>query len=261
MTLEIITADVLAPIRHGFFTRRGGASSGVYSGLNCGGGSDDQNDAVEINRNRVADALGLSSRDLVTVHQVHSPDVVEVSGPLEGARPRADALVTATPGVALAILTADCGPVLFADHEAGVIGAAHAGWRGAFEGVVENTVLAMEQLGAVRCRISAALGPSISQANYEVGPEFIERFLERDPSFDRYFTPSDTYGHAMFDLRQMTLDRMRSAGLNATMLPQCTYADEQAWYSYRRATHCNETDYGRQISAITIKEDAHGPAF
>ncbi|WP_322988112.1 peptidoglycan editing factor PgeF [Hoeflea sp.] len=248
-------------VAHGFFNRAGGVSEGLYRGLNVGLGSNDNQDHVAENRARVCGWFGLNADRLVSVHQIHSPTVHVATEKNRHERPKADAIVTDTPGLVLGVLTADCGPVLLCDAEAGVIGAAHAGWRGAFEGVVENTVLAMEQLGAVRSRISAALGPSISQANYEVGPEFIERFLERDPSFDRYFTPSDTYGHAMFDLKQMTLDRMRSAGLNATMLPQCTYADEQAWYSYRRATHCNETDYGRQISAITIKEDAHGPAF
>lgn len=252
MTLEIITADVLAPIRHGFFTRRGGASSGVYSGLNCGGGSDDQNDAVEINRNRVADALGLSSRDLVTVHQVHSPDVVEVSGPLEGARPRADALVTATPGVALAILTADCGPVLFADHEAGVIGAAHAGWQGALDGVLEATIEAMEHLGADREDITAVVGPTISQAAYEVGPEFVERFFDESPENGRFFA-GGTGDRAQFDLPGYCLYRLRAAGIDhAEWTRHCTYSDADRFYSYRRSVHLREADYGRLISAIRL---------
>ncbi len=252
MTLEIITADVLAPIRHGFFTRRGGASSGVYSGLNCGGGSDDQNDAVEINRNRVADALGLSSRDLVTVHQVHSPDVVEVSGPLEGARPRADALVTATPGVALAILTADCGPVLFADHGAGVIGAAHAGWQGALDGVLEATIEAMEHLGADREDITAVVGPTISQASYEVGPEFVERFFDESPENGRFFA-GGTGDRAQFDLPGYCLYRLRAAGIDhAEWTRHCTYSDADRFYSYRRSVHLREADYGRLISAIRL---------
>src|SRR6056297_1773629 len=184
MTLEIITADALAPLHHGFFTRRGGASSGIFSGLNCGPGSSDQSEIVTINRARVAEAMQLAPDHLVTVHQVHSADVVRVAAPLD-ARPRADAIVTATPGLALAILTADCQPVLFADSAAGVIGAAHAGWKGALDGVLEATLDAMEALGAERTRTVAVIGPSISQNAYEVGPEFVERFVDEDPGNGR----------------------------------------------------------------------------
>lgn len=248
-------------IAHGFFSRAGGVSSGLYEGLNVGLGSNDDRAHVTENRQRVSRWFGADADHLVTVHQIHSPNVHVATRDNAADRPRADAIVTDTPGLVIGVLTADCGPVLFADAEAGIIGAAHAGWRGAFDGVLENTVAAMERLGAVRGRISAVLGPSISQDNYEVGPEFVGRFVTRDPAHAAYFAESDKPGHALFDLRRFTLDRLAAAGLKADMTPHCTYADEQAWYSYRRATHRNEPDYGRQISAIAIKEDAHGPAF
>jgi YfiH family protein len=248
-------------IAHGFFSRAGGVSEGLYKGLNVGLGSNDDPAHILENRIRVSNWFAQPADRLVTVHQVHSPDVHVVTRDNYGERPKADAIVTDTPGLVIGVLTADCGPVLFVDPQAGVIGAAHAGWRGALDGVLENTVLAMESLGAVRSRVSAVLGPSINQANYEVGPEFIDRFVERDPAHQTYFSVSTTPGRAMFDLRRMTLDRLRAAGLTADMVSDCTYADEETWYSYRRATHRNEPDYGRQISAIAIKEDAHGPAF
>jgi len=255
---EISTASRIA---HGFFNRGGGVSKGLYRGLNVGLGSkDDRTDVLE-NRSRVSRWFELEADRLVTVHQVHSPRVQIATLENRHERPEADALVTRTPGLALGVLTADCGPVLFADPEAGVIGAAHAGWRGAFDGVLESTIEAMQSLGAEPARIIAVLGPSISQPNYEVGPEFVDRFIERDPASDIYFQASAKPGHALFDLRQLTVDRLQKAGLTAEMLSDCTYADEDAWYSYRRATHRNEPDYGRQISAIAIKEDAHGPAF
>jgi len=183
--LEIITSDALAP-RHGFFTRKGGASSGIFAGLNCGTGSSDQAEIVAINRARVADAMGLGVEGLVSVHQVHSPDVVTVTAPFAD-RPRADAMVTATPGLALAVLTADCQPVLFADAKAGVIGAAHAGWKGARDGVMEATLDAMEALGARRGQITAVIGPCISQTAYEVGQEFFESFTDAAPEARRFF--------------------------------------------------------------------------
>lgn len=248
-------------ISHGFFSRAGGVSEGLYRGLNVGLGSKDDRARVEQNRALVSRWFDLDPDRLVTVHQVHSPRVHIATAENRTQRPQADALVTRTPGLVLGVLTADCGPVLFADPDAGVIGAAHAGWRGAFDGVLESTVAAMEGFGALPGRIVAVLGPSISQPNYEVGPEFVDRFLDQNPAFDIYFRASDKPGHALFDLRQFTLDRLLAAGLKAGMLADCTYADEEAWYSYRRATHRNEPDYGRQISAITIKEDAHGPAF
>lgn len=249
------------PIVHGFFNRAGGVSEGLYEGLNVGLGSNDNRDHVMENRARVSGWFGLGPDRLVTVHQVHSPNVHIATAGNRAERPQADALVTNTPGLVIGVLTADCGPVLFADPEAGVVGAAHAGWRGAFEGVLESTIAAMETLGAARSRTVAVLGPSISQNNYEVGPEFVDRFTGQDPAHETYFTASGRPGHALFDLKRFTLDRLTAAGLKADMLADCTYADETAWYSYRRATHRNEPDYGRQISAIAIKEDAHGPAF
>ncbi|KGF67351.1 polyphenol oxidase [Hoeflea sp. BAL378] len=242
-------------IAHGFFSRSGGVSEGIYRGLNVGLGSKDDRARVLENRARVSRWFGLDADRLVTVHQVHSPRVHVATTGNRGERPEADALVTQTPGLVLGVLSADCGPILFADPEARIIGAAHAGWRGALDGVLESTVAAMQQLGARPERIVAALGPSISQTNYEVGPEFRERFVRDDPAHEAYFVASPTPGHAMFDLRQFTLDRLQAAGLNAEMLADCTYADENAWFSYRRATHRNEPDYGRQISAIAIKED------
>lgn len=251
MTLEIITADALAPLHHGFFTRRGGASSGIFSGLNCGPGSSDQSEIVTINRTRVADAMQVPQDHLVTVHQVHSADVVSVAAPL-GLRPRADAIVTATPGLALAVLTADCQPVLFADADAGVIGAAHAGWRGARDGVLEATLDAMEALGAERGRIAAVIGPSISQRNYEVGPELLEDFMADDPESARFFANGEG-DRCLFDLPGYGLWRLRRAGVaHAEWTRHCTYADPQRFYSYRRATHAGEADYGRLISAIRL---------
>lgn len=251
MTLEILTADCLAPLRHGFFTRKGGASSGVFEGLNCGLGSSDQAEVVKINRARVAEAMQVPQDHLIGVHQVHSPDVAVVSGPLTD-QPKADAMVTATPGVALAILTADCQPVLFADAQAGVIGAAHAGWRGAVDGVLEATVDAMEAQGATRCHITAVIGPSISQAAYEVGPEFIDEFIAQDPDNSRFFANGngDRY---QFDLTGYGLHRLRAAGVgHAEWIRHCTYADPGRFYSYRRATHAGEADYGRLISTIRL---------
>ncbi len=242
-------------IRHGFFTRRGGVSEGLYRGLNVGLGSDDAREKVEENRRRVSGWFGLAPDRLATVNQVHSPDVVVVDATYDGNRPKADALVTASPGVILGVLTADCGPVLFADAEAGVIGAAHAGWKGALGGVLENTILAMQSLGARREAITACLGPSISGANYEVGPEFVDRFLAQNADFAVFFRPSSKPGHAMFDLQGLTVKRLTDAGIRAESLNICTYADPDSFYSYRRTTHAGEPDYGRQISAIAIRED------
>ncbi len=251
MTLEIITADSLAPLRHGFFTRRGGASSGVFSGLNCGPGSSDQSEIVRINRGRVADALEVAPDTLLTLHQVHSADVTHVDGPLTE-RPRADAMVTATPGLALAVLTADCQPVLLADAKAGVVGAAHAGWRGTLDGVLEATLDAMESLGAARGNITAVIGPSISQGAYEVGPEFLEDFIADDPDNSRFFGTGngDRY---LFDLPGFGLHRLRQAGTgHAEWTRHCTYSDPARFFSYRRATHAGEADYGRMISTIRL---------
>ncbi len=251
MTLEILTSDVLSPVRHGFFTRRGGASSGVFAGLNCGHGSSDQTEIVAINRARAAEAMGVAPDHLVAVHQVHSSVAVTVTEPLPE-KPQADALVTNRPGIALSVLTADCQPVLFADAEAGVIGAAHAGWRGALAGVLEATIDAMADLGAQRQRITVAIGPSISQRAYEVGPEFYEIFIAEDPENARFFAGgADDRMH--FDLPAFGLHRLREAGVGtAEWTRHCTYTDADRFYSFRRATHAKEADYGRLIAAITL---------
>ena len=252
MTLEILTSDSLAPFRHGFFTRKGGASSGVFEGLNCGTGSTDQSEIVEINRRRVAEAMEAPVDQLVTVYQVHSPDVVVVEEPLTADKPKADAMVTKTPGLILAILTADCQPVLFADPRAGVVGAAHAGWRGALDGVLEATIDSMEALGAKRANITAVIGPSISQRAYEVGPEFLDDFLADDLDNSRFFT-AGAGDRMMFDLPAYGLHRMRRAGIGAAEWTRhCTYSDPERFYSYRRTTHAKEADYGRLISTIRL---------
>ena len=252
MTLEIITTDALGPVRHGFFTRRGGASSGIFEGLNCGVGSSDQTEMISINRARVAKAMQVAPDGLASVRQVHSADVVTFPFPDTGKSPRADSIVTGLPGVALTILTADCQPVLFADHSAGVIGAAHAGWKGALNGVLEATLEAMEALGSERRNIAAAIGPAISQANYEVGQEFLETFLDDDPDNAAFFANGQD-GRYQFDLPGYGLSRLRSAGVGrAEWTRHCTYADPARFYSYRRSTHQNQADYGRLISAICL---------
>lgn len=249
-TLEIITSDALST-RHGFFTRKGGASSGIFAGLNCGTGSSDQAEIVAINRARVAEAMGVTPTAMVTVHQVHSARAVAVDGPLTH-RPEADALVTATPGVLIAVLTADCQPVLFHDPTAGVIGAAHAGWRGAVDGVLESTLDAMEALGARRRDIRAVIGPSISQPAYEVGPEFLDRFRDEDPESLRFFA-NGKGDRLLFDLPGYGLYRLRAAGVgHAEWTGHCTYRDAGRFYSFRRTTHAGEVDYGRLISTIRL---------
>ena len=242
-------------IRHGYFTRAGGTSTGIYRGLNTGPGSADDQTHVEENRRRVAAWMGVAPSHLLNVHQFHSPDVVIAREPFTGPRPKADAIVTDRPGIAVAASTADCGPVLFADADARVVGAAHAGWKGAFTGVLENTVAAMETLGARRGRIVAVLGPSIGPKNYEVGPEFVARFVEADAGNAAYFVPSAKAGHAMFDLNRYTVDRLTKAGVEAYGLGRCTYAEEDLFFSYRRSTHRNEPDYGRQVSAIVLEDN------
>nr|ABY79037.1 hypothetical protein [endosymbiont of Ridgeia piscesae] len=250
MTLEILTADSLADQRHGFFTRKGGASSGIYQGLNCGFGSTDQTEAVTLNRARVAEAIGVEMTNLATVHQYHSAEVLTVTGPLGQNRPKADAMVTAMPDTALGILTADCAPVLFADTKAGVVGAAHAGWQGALGGVLEATLAAMETLGANRSNTTAVIGPCISQAAYEVGPEFMDSFVAADPDNARFFA-NGAGDRVQFDLPAYGLHRLRSAGIGeAEWIRHCTYSDADRCYSYRRSVHHKEADYGRLISVI-----------
>lgn len=252
MRLELIKADILNGISHGFFTRKGGASSGIFHGLNCGLSSSDQSDIVKINRARVAQEFDLASDQLCAVHQVHSAAVATISGVQTGALPEADALVTNQPGLILAILTADCQPVLFADREAGVIGAAHAGWRGAMSGVLEATVCAMENLGAKRENIHAAIGPCISQPAYEVGPEFLDTFTTSDARNECFFTKAagDRY---IFDLPAYGLNLLGQSGVDhVEWTRHCTYGDSDRFYSYRRSVHEKEADYGRLISAIHL---------
>lgn len=252
MTLEIITSDALLPFRHGFFTRRGGASSGIFAGLNCGQGSSDQAEVVEINRARAAEAMGVEPGALAMVHQVHSALALTLTEAPCPPRPRADAMVTATPGLALAVLTADCQPVLLADREAGVIGAAHAGWRGALDGVLEATVEAMHALGAVARRIHVVIGPTISQAAYEVGPEFLDRFRDEDPGSLAHFAQGKG-DRLLFDLPGYSLARLRRMGVGQALWTRhCTYSDPVRFYSYRRSVHLREADYGRLISVIRL---------
>jgi purine-nucleoside/S-methyl-5'-thioadenosine phosphorylase / adenosine deaminase len=251
-----LTADRLAAlpsVRHGFFTRHGGVSQGGYTSLNCGLGSKDDPAAVTENRARVARFLDAHS--LLTAHQIHSATAVVVDKAWSLAeRPRADAMVTATPGIALGVLTADCAPVLFADQQARVVGAAHAGWRGAIGGVLEATLAAMEGLGARRDRIEAAVGPCITQPAYEVGPDFEQEFLARDPASAAFFAraPAAASARPHFDLPGYVLHRLTRAGLTPEPSSPCTYAGSDDFFSYRRSQARNEADYGRQISAIVL---------
>jgi YfiH family protein len=254
MTLSALTSDLLAGTQHGFFTRQGGASSGIYHGLNCGAGSTDQSDVVAINRARVAAYIDVAPTALLSVHQTHSADVITVTSPnsIPSPKPRADAMVTATPGLALGILTADCQPVLFADPAAGVVGAAHAGWRGALDGVLDATLDAMVALGATRDQIAAVIGPSISQRAYEVGPEFMDRFLDEDPDNARFFAGGQG-DRVQFDLPGYGLHRLRAAGVgSAEWTGHCTYSDADRFFSYRRSVHHSQADYGRLISTIRL---------
>lgn len=247
-------------VRHGFFMRLGGVSTGIYWGLNIGIGSSDDRAAVQENRRRAMAALDLPGEALCTLYQIHSAEVETVQDPFEPkALPRADGMVTNRPGLALGIATADCAPVLFADAEAGVIGACHAGWKGAFGGVIEGTIARMETLGAKRSRIAAALGPCIHQSSYEVGPEFQARFVEESASLERFFVPSQRQNHFLFDLPGFVLDRLAATDIGAVShVAEDTYADPARFFSYRRATHREErnasgqTDYGRLLSAIAL---------
>lgn len=246
--------SALVGIRHAFFTREGGVSGGLYAALNGGLGSHDAPENVTRNRARMAATLGVAPDHLLTAYQVHSPTVVTLERPWSPeTRPKADALVTDKPGLAIGVTTADCGPVLFADGQARVIGAAHAGWRGALDGVLEATIEAMEGCGADRGRITAALGPMIRQPSYEVGPEFIARFLASDTNNERFFRPSSRSDHALFDLAGYIIARLAAAGiLTIEDLGDCTYARPEMFFSYRRSIHRGEADYGRHISAIAL---------
>ncbi len=251
-----ITAESLASINgiaHGFFTRQGGVSGSIYASLNVGFGSDDVAEDVAENRRRALTALD-GATALNTVYQVHGKDVERVTGSWEPKdSPQADAMVTATPGIAIGVLSADCTPVLFAADDGSVVGAAHAGWRGAVGGVLAATVEAMEEMGVDRKRIHAAVGPTIAQTSYEVGPEFPAPFLAEDPSNARFFRPSARDGHHMFDLPGYVDAQLQSLGLSAIdRLAHDTCAEEDLFFSYRRATHRGETDYGRGLSAIAV---------
>ena len=254
--LQALLLSELAGVRHGFFTRSGGVSHGVYATLNGGTGSNDAPDNVAENRARMAMALGVTPDRFLTAYQIHSPDVVVVEEPwTHDRRPRADAMVTRLPRLAIGVSTADCGPLLFADAEAHVIAAAHAGWRGALAGVIEAAIAAMEKLGAERSRIATALGPTIRQPNYEVGSEFVERFLAADADNKRFFKPSTSSGHAMFDLGGYIAERLQRAGItNFEDLGLCTYAEPERFFSYRRTTKLGEPDYGRHINAIALAD-------
>jgi YfiH family protein len=254
----MIQASILAfdGIRHGFFTRQGGVSGGLYASLNGGVGSKDNVEHVAENRARMAAAVGVTPDRFVTAYQIHSPHVVVAETPWTAeTRPRADAIVTRMRALAIGISTADCGPVLLADPKARVIGAAHAGWRGALTGVLETTIEAMERLGATRGEIRAALGPMIRQQNYEVGSDLIERFGTEDPASSRFFAPATREGHALFDLPGYIDSRLTRAGIRYVEdLGHCTYANPERFFSFRRTTHRGEADYGRHVNAIALAD-------
>ena len=248
--------SALSGIRHGFFTRRGGVSGGVHASLNCGPGSRDAPDDVAENRARVARQLGARPENLVTVWQVHGASALHVTAPwtADAQRPQADAMVTATPGLVLGALTADCAPLLFADPLARVIGAAHAGWKGALAGILESTLAAMERLGARRANIQVVIGPTIGAAHYEVGSEFEAAFLAADAGNARFFHRPQAVAKPHFDLPAYCAARLQAAGAGwVADLGRCTYESESDFYSFRRATHLGEADYGRQISAIVLE--------
>ena len=254
MRLESPLLSAVPGLRHAFFTREGGVSDGIYASLNGGLGSSDDRARVAENRRRMAEQIGVLPTHLLSVHQIHSPDAVIATEPWSGpARPKADAMVTSTAGLAIGVTTADCGPILLVEPTARVIGAAHAGWKGALTGVLESTIAAMERLGAERGDIVAAIGPLIRQPSYEVGPEFVTRFIEVDAGYGMFFLPSTRDGHAMFDLAGFIRMRLEAAGiLMIDDLGIDTYADERC-FSYRRSVHRQEPDYGRMVHAIALE--------
>jgi hypothetical protein len=254
--LQAPSLSKLPGIRHGFFTRAGGVSSGVYESLNGGVGSKDAPEHVAENRARMATQLGVVPERLLSCYQIHSPEVIVAEQPWPASeRPRADAIVTKIPNLAIGVSTADCGPVLLADAQVRIIGAAHAGWRGALTGVIEATVVAMEKLGATRTNIVAAAGPMIRQPNYEVGQDLIDRFVAVEPNNVRFFKKAARPGHAMFDLAGYVVSRLQRAGIEQIEdIGLCTYADPGQFYSYRRSTHRSEPDYGRHINAIALTD-------
>ena len=253
----LVSSDLLSAVpglRHAFFTREGGVSGGIYTGLNGGLGSSDIAADVQENRRRMATHMGVAPEHFLSLHQIHSPDVVVATGPWDGpARPKADGIVTRTENLAIGVTTADCGPVLFVDPTERVIGAAHAGWKGALTGVLESTLEAMETLGADRARIVAAIGPMIRQPSYEVGAEFVARFLDDDAAHAMFFRPAQREGHAMFDLAGFIRMRLEKAGVSVIDdLGLDTYADDR-FFSYRRSVHRSEPDYGRHVHAIALE--------
>lgn len=239
---------------HGYFGRQGGVSSGLFESLNCGYGSGDDRSRVRENRERISYWFGTGEARLLTVYQTHSAQAVHVEAPwTHQDAPKADAMVTTEPGVVLGILTADCAPVLLADEAAGVVGAAHAGWKGALDGVLESAVALMERLGAVRSRIRTAIGPCIGQQSYEVGPEFFERFEKAAPGNHKYFVPAARERHKLFDLPGYVANRLTASGIvDVDRMGLCTYANEKDYFSYRRSTHRGEADYGRNLSAVML---------
>jgi YfiH family protein len=256
--IQAASLAALTGIRHGFFTRRGGVSEGIYASLNGGLGSQDAAAKVAENRARMATALAVQPERLLTAYQTHSADVITTDAPWNpDTRPRADAIVTRTRGLAIGVTTADCGPVLFADALAGVIGAAHAGWRGALHGVLEAAIEAMEHCGADRSRVVVALGPMIRQPNYEVGPEFVARFKAVDAANERFFKASARPDHALFDLAGYIAARLRRCGVDHIEdIGRCTYGEPREFFSYRGSTHRGEPDYGRHVNGIALLEDA-----
>ncbi|MGD9924729.1 MAG: peptidoglycan editing factor PgeF [Pseudorhodoplanes sp.] len=257
MKVHAATLSELDGIRHAFFTRDGGVSGGIYASLNSGVGSGDDAAHVAENRARMARDLNVDPARLITAFQIHSPNVVVAERPWTVAtRPRADAIVTRTPGLAIGVSTADCGPLLFADAAARVIGAAHAGWRGAFSGVIEGTIAAMEKLGADRSRMTVALGPLIRKQNYEVSQNFVDEFLRAERDHARFFSPAARDGHAMFDLPGFIAWRLQRSGIGRFEdIGLCTYADPDRFYSYRRSVHRKEPDYGRHVNAIVLTDE------
>jgi len=254
MTLSPLRSTLLEPIPHGFFTRDGGVSTGIYASLNCGFGSADERDAVAENRARVAATLGRHDSDLVTVHQVHGTEVAQVTTPWQPVdAPKADGLVTNRPGIVLGVLAADCAPVLLADREHGVIGAAHAGSRGARNGIVDSVVAAMIGLGARLERIAVAIGPCIGPESYEVGSEFVESFTSIDAANVAYFTELDKTNHAYFDLPRYLADRIKRLGVGAVSVQNLdTVPDENRCFSWRRTSKAGLTEYGRMLSAVSL---------
>ena len=254
--IPVLTAANLAlpGVRHVFFTRKGGVSQGVYDSLNGGVGSSDAPEKVAENRARMAETLGVARERLLVPFQIHSADALIVHKPWAAdARPRCDGLVTREKNLALGVTGADCGMLLFADAEAEVIGACHSGWKGALTGMIEATVAAMETLGAKRARTHVALGPAIGAASYEVGAEFVARFVEADPDYNNFFSPATRANHAMFDLPGFIASRVAAVGVASfENLGVDTYADAARCFSYRRSVHDNDPDYGRLVSAIAL---------